>query len=78
MMDSTLQMTDRWKSLVDEGGGSCEIEINNDLSHLTADIIARTIFGSSFQKGKTIFDQLISLQKLSSQAGKYQWLPMGR
>ncbi|XP_057832478.2 cytokinin hydroxylase [Cryptomeria japonica] len=78
MVDSTLEMSDRWKGIVDGGGGSAEVEVSKDFSCLAGDIIARSIFGRNFEEGRKIFQQLTSLQKLSSQAGRYQWLPISR
>lgn len=63
---------------MNEGGGFTEVEVSKDLSRLAGDIIARTIFGNYFDKGRRIFEQLTFLQKLSSQAGRYQWLPISR
>ncbi|KAH9309144.1 hypothetical protein KI387_037055, partial [Taxus chinensis] len=75
MVDSTLEMSDRWRRIAN---GSSEVEVSADLSRLTGDIIARTIFGNNFESGRNIFEQLTILQKLSSLAGRYQWLPISR
>jgi hypothetical protein len=39
-------MINKWKRSLNEGKGSLEIEVDNDLIHLTVDIIAHTMFGS--------------------------------
>ncbi|GLJ04690.1 hypothetical protein SUGI_0001350 [Cryptomeria japonica] len=73
MVECTSRMLDEFERIV--RSGSEEIEIGEHLCKLAADIIARTEFGSSYEKGKKIFQQLNSLQKLSSKSGRYLWLP---
>lgn len=78
MVDCTAEMFDCFEEILRKRSGSNEIEVSEHLSRLAADIIARTEFGSSYEKGKRIFEQLNSLQQLSSESGRYLWLPGSR
>lgn len=75
MVDCTAQMLHCFDEILRKCNEPSEIEVGKHLNRLTADIIARTEFGSSYEKGKIIFEQLKSLQQLSSQSGRYLWLP---
>lgn len=48
-------MVERWRNLTSPEG-SCEVDVWNELQNLTADIISRTAFGSSYKEGKKIFE----------------------
>lgn len=76
MVDCTNQMI---QSLVNEVGlGRVEFEIGEYMTRLTADIISRTEFGSSYEKGKQIFHLLTVLQNLCAQASRHLCLPGSR
>ncbi|XP_047311650.1 cytokinin hydroxylase isoform X2 [Impatiens glandulifera] len=58
--------------------GKNEIEIGAYMTKLTADIISRTEFNSSYEKGKQIFQLLTDLQHLVAQASRNLCLPGSR
>jgi len=71
MIESTKRMINEWKRIVEQGGGTAEFEVGDHFACLAADIIAKTEFGSSYEKGKVVFEKLGLLQNLASRAGRY-------
>ncbi|GLT58294.1 hypothetical protein SLA2020_311970 [Shorea laevis] len=68
MIDSTQPLLRKWEEYIEaEGGGAADIQVDGDLRSLTADVIARACFGSSYSKGKEIFSKLRILQTSISQ-----------
>jgi hypothetical protein len=55
-------MISQWEGLIGEKG-SCELDIWPYIENLSADVISRTAFGSSYTEGKRIFQ----LQKEQAQ-----------
>jgi hypothetical protein len=55
-------MISQWESLIGEKG-YCELDIWPYIENLSADVISRTAFGSSYTEGKRIFQ----LQKEQAQ-----------
>lgn len=51
---SCCDLISRWKNLLSHRG-LCELDIVPEFHILTADVIARTAFGSSYEEGKKIF-----------------------
>ncbi|PIA26886.1 hypothetical protein AQUCO_08600037v1 [Aquilegia coerulea] len=47
------QMVDKWRKLV--SSESCELDVWPYLQNLTADVISRTAFGSSYEEGRLVF-----------------------
>eukprot|EP00253_Pinus_taeda_P033445 PITA_33445 len=78
MIESTKRMINEWKRSLEQGAGAAEIEVSEQFARLAADIIAKTEFGSSYEKGKVVFENLGLLQKLASRAGRYSRFPGSR
>ncbi|KGN59713.2 cytochrome P450 CYP72A219 [Cucumis sativus] len=54
---SCREMVNKWEKMINEEE-SCEIDVWPDLQNMTADVISRTAFGSSYDEGKKIFQLL--------------------
>ncbi|KAK3442882.1 hypothetical protein EUGRSUZ_B03128 [Eucalyptus grandis] len=61
MVDSVHMMLDRWKNLHGD-----EIEVYQEFTMLTSEIISRTAFGSSYVEGRNIFEMLRKLASIAS------------
>lgn len=60
MIDSVRMMLERWKEY--EGK---EIDVYEEFRVMTSEVISRTAFGSSYLKGKNIFEMLKKLVSIS-------------
>ncbi|KAJ7295935.1 hypothetical protein O6H91_Y154600 [Diphasiastrum complanatum] len=79
MVNSTNQMLEKWDPLIrNQGGKEVEIDVYQQLAMVTADVIARTAFGSSYEQGKKVFELLRSLQKIFARSNRFVWLPGSR
>ena len=61
--ESSKEMIKEWEELASKTG-SCEIEVWSSLQKLSADMISRSAFGSSYEEGKTIFDLITQQIKI--------------
>ncbi|CAL5367357.1 unnamed protein product [Camellia sinensis] len=76
MVDCTKTMVQSLENAVEMG--QTEFEIGEYMARLTADIISRTEFDCSYEKGKQIFHLLTVLQQLCAQASRHLCLPGSR
>lgn len=67
MVETVETMLLRWKSLADS-----EVEMNAEFRILTAEMISRTAFGTSYLQGKKIFEML---KEMSAIAGRNYYSP---
>ncbi|KAF8378967.1 hypothetical protein HHK36_028393 [Tetracentron sinense] len=66
MLESATLVMKSWESRIEGEGGIADIRVDEDLRNLSADIISKACFGSSYSEGKEIFLKLRSLQKIMS------------
>eukprot|EP01018_Ginkgo_biloba_P028557 Gb_04119 [translate_table: standard] len=78
MAESSVWMLNKWEENVRREGGSAEIRVDQDLSNVTADIIARTCFGCNYHKGKQVFEKLRSLQLIMAKRDRNAGIPGSR
>ncbi|KAI8541859.1 hypothetical protein RHMOL_Rhmol08G0094300 [Rhododendron molle] len=76
MVDCTRQMLQSLHDAVELG--QTELEIGGYMSRLTADIISRTEFDCSYEKGQQIFHLLTVLQRLCAQSSRHLCFPGSR
>lgn len=69
MVYATTFTLESWENKIENGGGSADIKVDDDMRSLSADIISRACFGSNYSKGEVIFSKLRTLQKTMSKAG---------
>ncbi|KAM5586449.1 cytochrome P450 CYP72A219 [Rosa sericea] len=55
---SCNDMIKEWETAVSNESSSCEFDVWPSLQNLTADVISRTAFGSSYHEGRKIFELL--------------------
>jgi len=58
---------------VKDGGGNAKLEVGDYMTHVTTDIIARTAFGSNYEKRKKVFEEQVTLLDLTNQRNKQQF-----
>ncbi|EEF45826.1 cytochrome P450, putative [Ricinus communis] len=64
MVESTKPLIREWEQRIEtQGGAQAEITVDDDLKGLSANVIARACFGSSYFKGNEIFSKLRTLHK---------------
>lgn len=76
MVECTKEMLESLENAIESG--ESEVEIGQYMTKLTADIISRTEFGTSYQKGQKIFHLLTLLQTRCAQASRHLCFPGSR
>lgn len=76
MVECTKEMLQSLQNALEIG--QSEVEIGEYFTKLTADIISRTEFGTSYEKGKQIFELLTVLQGRSAQSSRHLCFPGSR
>ena len=71
---SSSEMVSKWEKLVKESG-SCEVDVWPDFQNMTADVISRTAFGSSYQEGRTMFQLQREQAKLVMETIRSVYIP---
>ena len=61
---SCSEVVGKWDKIVSEKGSSCEVDVWPGLVSMTADVISRTAFGSSYKEGQRIFELQAELAQL--------------
>ncbi|KAJ4849057.1 hypothetical protein Tsubulata_029534 [Turnera subulata] len=65
MVESAQPLLSKWEGYIEaQGGVQADIRVDKDLRSLSAEVIARACFGSSYLEGKEIFSRLVKLKKL--------------
>ena len=71
---SCSEMIHKWEEMLTKES-SCEVDVWPHLQTLTADVISRTAFGSSFEEGRKIFELQREQTKLVMKAGQSFYIP---
>ncbi|CAF1704521.1 unnamed protein product [Brassica napus] len=78
---SCSEVVGKWDKIVSDKGSSCEVDVWPGLVSMTADVISRTAFGSSYKEGQRMFElqgelaQLVRLSFLKAFIPGYIYLP---
>ncbi|MED6197840.1 hypothetical protein PIB30_060533 [Stylosanthes scabra] len=72
MIESAQPLLTKWDRAIEaKGSDEVEIEVDEDLRSLAADVISRVCFGHSYSKGIEVFSKLRLMQKKMSKHGAF-------
>ena len=71
MVESVDMMLKRWKET-----GNKEMEVYEEFTILSSEVISRTAFGSSYKEGKQVFEKLEQLITVELIILDYFWNPI--
>lgn len=74
---SCNEMIDKWRGLLTENC-SCEVDVWPYLQTMTNEVIARAVFGDSFEEGKKIFEFQQEMIGLILKSAKSAYIPGSR
>lgn len=77
ILASTMNLIGKWEEEI-QGRIEVEVEMHKELHDLSAEIISRTAFGSSFKEGKRIFELQERQIRLTLQATRTIYIPSSR
>jgi hypothetical protein len=69
------KLIEQWKMEISLLQGSCEMDIWPELQKLTADVISRAAFGSTYEGGKKVFELQRELLTLTVEAMQTLYIP---
>ena len=69
------KMLEQWKKENSFLQGSCEMDIWPELQKLTADVISRAAFGSTYAEGRKVFELQRELLMLTVEAMQTLYIP---
>ncbi|CAH8391235.1 unnamed protein product [Eruca vesicaria subsp. sativa] len=72
---SCMEVIGKWDNIVSDKGLSGEVDVWPWLMSMTADVISRTAFGSSYQEGHRIFTIQLELTQLLIHASRKSCIP---
>ncbi|CAN7074916.1 unnamed protein product [Brassica oleracea var. botrytis] len=72
---SCSEVVVKWDNIVMDKGSSCEVDVWPWLMNMTADVISRTAFGSSYKEGHRIFELQAELSELIIQSFRKAFIP---
>lgn len=76
MVECTQNMIDILHDTIKRG--TTEVEIGEYMNRLAGDIISRTEFDTSYEKGKKMFELLTRMQSFTAKSSRYLWIPGSR